>query len=57
MAMLGWDGADKEVTGSMHAGQSHEDWSHVGRCRSIHRVRGDTLVTHDHTAVQVRISR
>ena len=31
-------------------------WSHVGRCRSIFRVRGDAPMTPDHTAVQVRRS-
>ena len=28
--------------------------SYVGRCRSTSRVRGDTLMTPDHTAVQMR---
>ena len=29
-------------------------WSHVWRCLSTSRARGDTLMTPDHTAVQVR---
>ena len=28
-------------------------WSHVGICRSTSRVREDTLMTSDHTAIQV----
>ena len=28
-------------------------WSYVGRCRSTSCVRGDTLMTPDHIAVQV----
>ena len=31
-------------------------WLHVRRCRSTSRVQGDTLMTPDHTAVQVRSS-
>ena len=38
---------------AMHAGQSQWVWSHIGRCRSISRVRGDTLMTPDHTTVLV----
>ena len=49
--MIGLVGAAMEVMDGMHAGQS---WSHVGRFRSTSRVRGDTLITPDHIAVQVR---
>ena len=45
MAMVGWVGAGMVVVGGMHAGQSHGRWPHVGRCRSISWVRGDTLMT------------
>ena len=31
-------------------------WSHVGRCQSTCRVRGHTLMTPDHTTIQVRSS-
>ena len=30
-------------------------WSHVGRCRSTTRVRGDTLMTPHHTAFQTAV--
>ena len=50
----GWLGGDRlEVVDGMHAGQSQGGWSHVGRCRIVSRVRGDTLMTHDHIAIQV----
>ena len=45
-----------EVVDGMHAGQSQGSWSLVGNRRSIARVRGDTLMTPDHTAFQVRSS-
>ena len=38
-----------------HEGQAG-GWSHGGICRSTFRVRGDTQVTFDHTAIQVRSS-
>ena len=53
MAMVGWVGAGMEVVDSMHVGQSQGDWSYVGSCRSTFRIQGDTLMTPDHTAVQV----
>ena len=34
-----------QEVGNMHVGQSQGDWSHVGRCRSISRFRGDTAMT------------
>ena len=36
----------------MHAGQSQGGWSNVGRCRSTYRLRGDILMTPDHTSSQ-----
>ena len=56
MAMVGWVGAGMEAVDSMNAGQCQGGWSHVERCRSTSSVRGDTLMTPDHTAVQVRRS-
>ena len=53
----GFGGVGMEVVNDMHAGQSHEGWSHVGRCRSIYGVLGDTPMTPDHTAFQVSSSR
>ena len=50
------DGARMEMVDGMHAGQSQRDWVHVVRCQSISRLRGDTLMTSDHTAVQVHSS-
>ena len=50
----GLGGAGIEVVDGMHAGKSHRDWSHEGRCRSISRVRGDTLMTSDHIVIHVR---
>ena len=38
-------GAGMNVVDGMHAEQSWGDWSHVRRCQSISRVRGDTLMT------------
>ena len=40
----------------MNARQSHGGCSHAGKCRSSSRVRGDAVMTPDHTAVQVRSS-
>ena len=40
----------------MHAEQNQGGGMNVGRCRCIYRVLGDTLMTHDHTAVQVSSS-
>ena len=37
-----------------HAGQSQGDWLHARRYRSIPQVRGDTLMTPDYTAFQMR---
>ena len=69
MAMVGLVGAGMEVEDGTHMGQSHRwrwwmarirdkamdgGWSHVGSCRGIYRVRGNTLISLDHTAVQVR---
>ena len=54
--MVGWAGTGMEVVDGMHAGQSQGGWSHVCRCRSISRVRGDTLMIQDNTAVKVRSS-
>ena len=51
---LGWVGM--EVVVGKHVGQSQGRLSHVGRCRSTSRVRGDTLMTPDHSAFQVRSS-
>ena len=45
-----------EVVDGMHVGQSRRSLSNVGRCRSTPRVPGDTLMTPDHTAIQVRRS-
>ena len=53
----GLDGAGMVVVNGMHAGHSQGVWSRVGRCRSISRVRGDTLMTPDHTDVQMRCGR
>ena len=52
----GMGGAGMEVVDGMHAGQSQMGWSHFGRCRSISRVRGNTLMTSDHMAFQVHNS-
>ena len=51
IAMVGWVGAGKEMVGK-YAGQGQR----VGRCRRFSRVRGDTPITPDKTAVQVRSS-
>ena len=56
MAVVGLVRAEMEVVDSMHAGQSLADCSYVGRCRRTSRVRGDTPITPDHTAIQVRSS-
>ena len=37
-------------------GKKPGGWSYDGRCWSTYRVRGDTLVTSDHTAFHVHIS-
>ena len=50
----GFDLEWKKVVDGMHARQ--RGCSHVGRCRNTFRVRGDTLMTPDHTAVKVRSS-
>ena len=42
-----------EVVDGMHAGQSQGG---LVVCQSTSRVRGDTLMTPDHTAIQVRSS-
>ena len=42
-------GGRAAVVNGMHASLGQGGWSHVERCRSIYRVRGDTLVTPDHT--------
>ena len=36
--------AGMEVVDGMHVRQSQGGWSHVRRCRSISRMRGDTLM-------------
>ena len=43
-----------EVVDDMNAEESLVGWSHVGICRSTCRVRGDAMMTHSHTVVQVR---
>ena len=53
MAMVGWMGAGMELVFGKHAGQS---MSHVERCQSTFRVRGDRLMIPDHTTIQVRSS-
>ena len=55
MAMVGWMGAGMELVFGMHAGQSPA-WSHVKRCQSTFRVRGDKLIIPDHTTIQVHSS-
>ena len=52
--MVGLVGAGLEVVDDMHTKQNQVGRSHVGRCRSTYRVRGDTLMSPDHTAVQLR---
>ena len=42
--MVGCLGVDMDVVGGMQAGQAR-GWSHVGRCLSTFRMRGDTLMT------------
>ena len=37
-------GTGMEVVVDRHAGQRQEGWSHVGRCRSTFRVRGEDTV-------------
>ena len=49
-------GARLEEVDGMHAGQSKGVWSHVGRCRSIFQLPGDTLMTLNHTHDQMRRS-
>ena len=45
------------VGGGWYAcGTRRRGWSHVGRCLSSSRVRGNTVTTPDHTTVHVRIS-
>ena len=49
MAMAGLVGTGMEVVDGMHSWQSQGGWSHVGRCRSTCRVRGeDTDDTRSH---------
>ena len=55
IAMLCWVRAGMEVVDGSFAGQGHG--LHVWRCRSTSRVRSDTLITLDHTDVQVRTFR
>ena len=43
--MVGLVGAGLEVEDGMHAERRQGGWSHVGRCRSISRVRGDALIS------------
>ena len=45
-----------EVVDGMQAGKRQGGWSHVGRCRSTSRVRGDTLMNSDHAVVKMRSS-
>ena len=49
----GLDGGTMEVVADKDARQSQGGRSHVRRCWSISGVSGDTLMTPDHTAVQV----
>ena len=53
---VGFGGGRMEVVDGMHTGRRQGGWSHVGRDRSTSRVQGDTLMTPDHTAFQVRSS-
>ena len=53
MDMVGWVAAGLEVVDDMHAGQSQGGCLHIGTCRSTSQVRGDTLMTPDHIAVQL----
>ena len=53
MSFVGWLGAEMEVVNGMYTGQCHGRWSHVERCWSTSRVRGDTLMAPDHTAFQM----
>ena len=48
--------AGMELTFGKHAGQSQGGYSHVERCHSTFRVRGDKLMIPDHTTIQVRSS-
>ena len=50
-------GAGMEVVGGMLLGQIRGGWWYVGRCRSTSLVRGSTLMTPDHTALQMNGSR
>ena len=54
MAMVGSLGRGMEVVDGMHSGRMAGRMS--GECRGISRVRGDTLVTPNHTTFQVRSS-
>ena len=50
-------GGGRDGGGGRHAcGTKLGGWSHVRRCRSTSRVRYDTLMTPDNTAIQVRSS-
>ena len=50
----GLHGGRNGVIDGMHAGQSQGSWPHARRNRSTSRVRGGTLMTPNHTAIQVR---
>ena len=56
MHMASWMGAGMVVVDDMVRDKASGGWSHVGRCRSIPRVRGDTLMTPDRTALQLLCS-
>ena len=53
----GYDGLGRgrDEGGGWYACETKQGaWSHIARCRSTSRVRGDTLMTPDHTDIQVR---
>ena len=60
----GRDGGGKHARQSQGAGmevvsmrdKARGAWSRIGRCQRTFRVRGDTLMRPDHTAVQVHSS-
>ena len=49
-------GVEMEVVDGMHEGQNQGGRSHVRRSWYTLSLRGDTLMTPDHTVVQVRSS-
>ena len=55
IAMVGWVGARMEMV--CNRDKDRRGWYHVGRCLSTSRVRGDTMMTPDHTALQVHSCR